>query len=46
MNGMGLMVSPILLGERRTVLLLRHTSAGGIAGWMVVWTLDLLWEGS
>ena len=43
---MGMMVSPIRLGHRRTVwLLLRHTSAAGAAGWMV-WTLQVLCERS
>lgn len=35
MTRMGMMVSPIRLGHRRTVLLLRHTSAAGAAGGMV-----------
>lgn len=34
-DGVGLMARPIVLGHRRTVLLLRHTSAAGGAGRMV-----------
>lgn len=34
-DGVGLMAWPVVLGHRRTVLLLRHTSAAGAAGWMV-----------
>jgi hypothetical protein len=42
----GLMATPILLGQRRTVwLLLCHTSAAHATGCWMVWTLQVLWKG-